>query len=376
MTPSAPVPPRHEPAALLPDFPWDTIAGYKARAAEHPEGLIDLSVGSPVDRVALPIRTALSDASDAGAYPQVIGTPALRAAYTDWLARAHGVNITADQVLPTIGSKELVASLPTQLGFGPGHAIAIPELAYPTYQVGVLLAGCRMVRASPAALLADLTDVLVSMVWLNSPSNPTGAVIPPETLAKLVAWARHRGVIIASDECYLDLGWEVTPTSILDDEICGGDHTGLLALHSLSKRSNLAGYRLGFVAGDRDLIAGLVALRKHAGMMVPTPVQAAGVAALTDDAPALAQRARYGNRRAVLSAALSRAGFTIEESAAGLYLWCTRGERALDSVASLAERGILVAPGTFYGPAGSRHIRAALTATDEQIAAVASRLAL
>lgn len=360
---------------MLPDFPWDTIAGYKARAAEHPDGLIDLSVGSPVDRVPLPIRTALSDASDAAGYPQVIGTPALRAAYTAWLSRAHGVNIAADQVLPTIGSKEFVAALPAQLGFGPGHAIAIPELAYPTYEVGIAMAGCRMVRTTPAALLADLTDVPVSMVWLNSPSNPTGAVIPPEVLAKLVAWARLRGVIIASDECYLDLGWDVTPTSILDDAVCGGDHTGLLALHSLSKRSNLAGYRLGFVSGDRTLISGLVTLRKHLGMMVPTPVQAAGVAALTDDAPVLAQRGRYGNRRAVLSAALSRAGFTIEDSAAGLYLWCTRGEEALESVASLAERGILVAPGTFYGPAGARHIRAALTATDEQIAAVASRLA-
>lgn len=373
VTHSATGAPRRTPVAL-PSFPWDTIAAYKMRAAEHPDGMIDLSVGSPVDRVPLPIRTALGDASDAAGYPQVIGTPALRAAYLDWLSRAHGVTIGADQVLPTIGSKELVSSLPAQLGFGPGQLIAIPELAYPTYEVGILMAGASVVRATPATLLADLVGAPVSMVWVNSPSNPTGAVLPPEVLAKLVAWARQRGVIIASDECYLDLGWDVAPASILDDDICGGDHTGLLALHSLSKRSNMAGYRLGFVAGDRELIAQLVGLRKHLGLIVPSPVQAAGVAALSDDAPVLAQRSRYHGRREVLSAALGRAGFTIDESAAGLYLWCTRGEDALESVAYLAERGILVAPGTFYGPAGARHIRAALTASDEHIAAVAARL--
>lgn len=360
---------------MLPSFPWDTIAAFKERAQAHPDGIINLSVGSPVDRVPTPIRTALADASDSPGYPQVIGTPQLRAAYTDWLARAHGVTVDNACVLPTIGSKELVASLPRQLGFGPGHTIAIPELAYPTYEVGILAAGATVLRATGADVLAGLSAQPVDMVWINSPSNPTGAVMDTGQMARLVTWARQRGIIVASDECYLDLGWETTPPSILDDEICGGDHTGLLAVHSLSKRSNLAGYRLGFVSGDAELIAGLTELRKHLGLIVPGPVQAAGVAALADDAPVLAQRSRYATRRGILAAAMERAGFTIEESAAGLYLWCTRGEAALDSVSWLAERGILVAPGTFYGPAGANFVRAALTASDEAISAVASRLA-
>ncbi|MEO7126334.1 MAG: succinyldiaminopimelate transaminase [Nakamurella sp.] len=366
---------RRSPASVLPSFPWDTIAEYKTRADAHPDGIINLSVGSPVDRVPVAIRSALANASDAPGYPQVVGTPELRAAYTNWLARAHGVSVDEANVLPTIGSKELIASLPTQLGFGPGHTIVIPELAYPTYEVGALLAGATVLRATGADVLAGLSAQTVSMVWVNSPSNPTGAVAPPEQLARLVAWARPRGVIIASDECYLDLGWDATPASILDDDVCGGDHTGLLAVHSLSKRSNLAGYRLGFVSGDPLLVTQLATLRKHLGLIVPTPIQAAGVAALTNDAPVLAQRSRYSARREVLAAAFERAGFSIEESTAGLYLWCTRGESAAESLQWLADRGILVAPGTFYGPAGANHVRAALTAPDEQIAAVAARLA-
>jgi succinyldiaminopimelate transaminase len=386
-------PPAHAtPAETLPSFPWDTIAEYKDLAARHPDGLIDLSVGSPVDRVPVAVRTALADGSDSPGYPQVAGTRELRGAYAAWLARAHGVSVEPANVLPTIGSKELVASLPGQLGLGAGDTVVIPELAYPTYEVGVRMAGATLVRGDAADLVtANLgagnlgagnlgagnlgAKKPVSMIWLNSPSNPTGAVLSSAEMARVVAWARARGVIVASDECYIDLGWDVTPQSILDAEVSGGDHTGLLAVHSLSKRSNLAGYRLGFVSGDPALVARLTALRRHLGLIVPGPVQAAGVAALTDDAPVMAQRSRYAARRDALTAALGRAGFTIEHSAAGLYLWCTRGEAALDSVAYLAARGILVAPGTFYGPAGARYVRVALTATDERVAAVAARLA-
>ncbi len=371
-------PPAHAaPADALPSFPWDTIAEYKDLAAQHPDGLIDLSVGSPVDRVPVAVRTALADGSDSPGYPQVAGTRELRGAYAAWLARAHGVAVDPANVLPTIGSKELVASLPGQLGLGAGDAVVIPELAYPTYEVGVRMAGATLVRGDAADLATAnlVAGKPVSMIWLNSPSNPTGAVLSSAEMARVVAWARARGVIVASDECYIDLGWDVTPQSILDAEVSGGDHTGLLAVHSLSKRSNLAGYRLGFVSGDPALVARLTALRKHLGLIVPGPIQSAGVAALTDDAPVMAQRSRYAARRDALTAALGRAGFTIEHSAAGLYLWCTRGEAALDSVAYLAARGILVAPGTFYGPAGARHVRVALTATDERVAAVAARLA-
>ena len=277
-------------------------------------------------------------------------------------------------MLPTIGSKELVASLPAQLGFGPGSVVVIPELAYPTYEVGALAAGCTVVRADALTAIGPET---VSMLWLNSPSNPTGRVLPVSHLAKVVAWARSRGVVVASDECYIDLGWEAQPVSILHPDISHGDHTGLLAVHSMSKRSNLAGYRAGFVSGDPAIIASLVALRKHLGMIVPTPVQAAAAAALSDDMHVMTQRSRYARRREVLTQAFDAAGFRIGDggdSAAGLYLWASRGESALDSVEWLAERGILVAPGTFYGPSGSRHIRIALTATDERVAAAVSRL--
>ena len=210
------------------------------------------------------------------------------------------------------------------------------------------------------------------LIWVNSPSNPTGRVLPASRLAELVAWARERGAVVASDECYLTLPWTEPPASVLS--VCEGDYSGVLSVHSLSKRSNLAGYRAGFVAGDPALIAELLAVRKHAGMIMPAPVQAAMIAALGDQSHVDAQRARYGARREILLAELTKAGFTIEHSQAGLYLWTTRDEDCWSTVDWFAERGILVAPGTFYGPAGARHVRVALTATDERVAAAALRL--
>ncbi len=180
---------------------------------------------------------------------------------------------------------------------------------------------------------------------------------------------------MASDECYLGLGWEVEPVSVLHPSVCDGDHTGLLALHSLSKTSSLAGYRAGFVAGDPAVVAELLAVRKHAGMMVPTPVQAAMVAAFDDDAHEKEQKERYARRRVALLRAVRDAGFTVDHSDAGLYLWATRGEPCRDTLAWLAQRGILVAPGEFYGPRGAQYVRIALTATDERIDAAVARLA-
>ncbi len=275
-------------------------------------------------------------------------------------------------MLPTIGTKEFVAWLPTLLGLGTSDRVVIPELAYPTYDVGARLAGAQVVVADS---LTAIGPAPVALLWLNSPSNPTGRVLPVEHMAKVVAWARERGTLVVSDECYFELPWTEQPVSVLDPRVCGGDPTGVIALHSLSKRSNLAGYRFGFAAGDPDVIARLLEVRKHAGMMVPGPVQAAAVAALGDDDHVAAQRAVYRARRETLAAALSGAGFRIDESAAGLYLWATRGESCWDSVDWLAKRGILVAPGEFYGAAGSQHVRVALTATDERVAAAGRRLA-
>jgi succinyldiaminopimelate transaminase len=300
-----------------------------------------------------------------------MGTPGLRAAIAGWVSRACGASGTPG-VLPTIGSKELVAWLPTLLGVGPGDIVVIPSVCYPTYEVGVQLAGATVVRSD--SLVALGPDRRVKLVWINSPSNPTGKVLPVEHLRKVVAWARERGAVVASDECYLALGWEAQPVSILDDAVTGGDYTGVLAVHSLSKRSNLAGYRAGFVAGDPALVAELLAVRKHGGMIVPAPVQAAMIAALGDETHVLAQRERYAARRDILRTALVKAGFEITHSEAGLYLWSSRGEECWQTIDWLAERGILAAPGAFYGPSGSRQVRIALTATDERVAAAAARL--
>jgi succinyldiaminopimelate transaminase len=367
------VPARTTLSTALPDFPWDLLEPAKAVASAHAGGLVNLSIGTPVDPVPAVIRDALAAASDAPGYPLTAGTPALRAAMTDWFVRFCGAAPEGLGVLPTIGSKELVAWLPTLLGIGPGDVVVLPTVCYPTYEVGVRLAGAQAVRSDSLTALGP--DSRVRLIWVNSPSNPTGRVLPAAHLRKVVDWARQRGIVVASDECYLSLGWEARPVSVLSGEVCAGDYTGVLAVHSLSKRSNLAGYRAGFVGGDPALIAELLAVRKHAGMIVPQPVQAAMVAALGDESHVSAQRARYAERRTVLRAALTGAGFEISHSEAGLYLWATRGEDCWATVDWLAARGILVAPGSFYGATADRHVRVALTATDERVTAAVQRLA-
>ncbi|MEZ0342376.1 succinyldiaminopimelate transaminase [Mycobacterium sp. pV006] len=359
-------------SAGLPVFPWDTLAEVTATARAHPDGIVDLSVGTPVDPVAPVIRDALAAASAAPGYPTTAGTDALRSSAVAALERRYGITgLTTGAVLPSIGTKELIAWLPTLLGLGAGDAVVVPELAYPTYEVGALLAGAAVVRADSLTQLGPSTPALV---YLNSPSNPTGKVLGVEHLRKVVGWARERGVLVASDECYLGLGWDAAPVSILHPDVCDGDHTGLLALHSLSKTSSLAGYRAGLIAGDPAVVAELLAVRKHAGMMVPYPVQGAMVAAFDDDEHERVQRERYARRRTALREALQGAGFTVDHSEAGLYLWATRGEPCRQTLAWLADRGILVAPGEFYGPRGAQHVRVALTATDERVAAAVQRL--
>jgi succinyldiaminopimelate transaminase len=359
-------------SSQLPDFPWDTLADAGARARAHPDGVVDLSIGTPVDPVPAVIQEALTGAAWIPGYPATHGTPALREAAAEAQRRRHGVTVDPDAVLPTIGSKELVAWLPTLLGAGPGDLVVIPPLGYPTYEVGVRLSGASILRTDSTVAAGPARPALV---WLNSPSNPTGRVLPAEHLRKVVEWGRSCGAVVVSDECYLTLGWESEPVSILHPSVSGGSLDGLLAVHSLSKSSCLAGYRAGYVTGDPSLVSRLLAVRKHAGMIVPHPVQAAITAALSDDTHVAEQKARYAARRAVLRTALEDAGFTIDHSEAGLYLWATRGEDAWATVDWLAARGILVAPGTFYGPTGDKHVRVALTATDERVEAAAKRLA-
>jgi succinyldiaminopimelate transaminase len=365
----------------LPDFPWDSLAPYKERASSVAGGLVDLSVGTPVDPTPEVVQQALRSASDAPGYPQTWGTPALREAVAAWFERRRGVpDLDPDGVLPTIGSKELVAWLPTLLGLGPGDVVGFPGIAYPTYDVGARLAGASPRVVDGLAALGPLTtSTTPKLLWLNSPSNPTGRVLGVEHLAKVVAWARRHGVVVASDECYAELDWrpgssEPTTPSILDPRVTGGSHDGLLAVYSLSKQSNLAGYRAAFVAGDVTLVRQLLEVRKHAGMIVPWPVQQAMRAALADDGHVAEQKTRYAARRTSLRAAVEAFGLEVHHSDAGLYLWATAGDDSWATVGTLAERGILVAPGSFYGEAGRRHVRIALTATDERVAVAVERL--
>ncbi|WP_418277611.1 succinyldiaminopimelate transaminase [Isoptericola jiangsuensis] len=369
-------------------YPWDTLGDVRATAAAHPDGLVDLSVGTPVDPTPQVVRAALAAASDAPGYPLTFGTPALREAVTDWFARRRGVpGLDPDGVMPTIGSKELVGLLPSLLRLGPGDVVVHPETAYPTYDVGARLAGATPLPADDVAAWAGRSDV--RLVWVNSPSNPTGAVADVAHLRSVVDAARQIGAVVVSDECYAELGWDGAAVdaagasavpSILDPRVTGGSTDGLLVTYSLSKQSNVAGYRAAFVAGDPRLVADLVATRKHLGMIVPAPVQAAMVAALGDESHVAEQRERYRRRRDALLGALRSAGLVVEHSEAGLYLWTRTAENTAGPGASrdLARRfarwGILVGPGEFYGTAGSAHVRVALTATDDAISRAVARI--
>jgi succinyldiaminopimelate transaminase len=338
--------------------------------------VVDLSIGTPVDDTPAVLADALADAGNSPGYPAALGTRALRSAAAGWLQRRLGVRLAdplgADpSVIPTVGSKELVALLPTLLGLHGSGTVLIPEVAYPTYEVGAVLAGLAVRRTDVPP--DDATGVV--LVWLNSPGNPHGRVLSDEQLRAWVAWGRAHGVPVVADECYVTLGWDVEPRSLLHPAVAGEDHSGLLAVHSLSKQSNAAGYRAGLLSGDPELVRQVWEVRRHLGLLVPGPVQDAMVAALEDDAHVEEQRARYRARRDRLAAAVRATGARIDHSEAGLYLWVTRDEDCWTTIDRLAGLGIVAAPGTFYGPAGARHVRMALTATDERIDAAVARLA-
>lgn len=412
--------------AQLPDFPWDSLVPVRERAAAHPDGVVDLTIGTPVDSVPSGARAALDAASDAHGYPLTVGTAELRAAVRGWLERRRGVRAEAG-VLPTIGSKEMVALLPSLLGLGSADAVGFPRASYPTYDVGARLAGAKPV---PVDTDADpSTWPAMSMLWLNSPGNPDGHVLGVERLRAILAWARERGVVVASDECYAELAWDVPEApSILDERVCDGDVAGLLCLYSLSKQSNMAGYRAAFLAGDPAMIGPIAEIRKHAGFLMPGPVQAAMTWALGDDAHVAEQRAVYARRREKLLAVLDAAGLVNDPlSVAGLYIWAAakrpggaagdpvggvagdfgadaaggvdtvvddsgadaaggvagsnhdggsvvEAPTGWDIVRACAELGIVVAPGDFYGEAGRDHVRISLTATDSAIDEAVRRL--
>ncbi len=277
------------------------------------------------------------------------------------------LGITGDfDCIPTIGSKEIIAWLPTLLQ---SKLVLYPEIAYPTYLVGAIMADAdhQSVAIDPVQWPA------ADLAWINSPSNPTGQVQSSEQLSAVLDYARRTDTIIASDECYINFpGVATQPHSIF--EVADGNNKNILAVQSLSKRSNLAGYRAAFVVGDSELIARILEIRKHAGMMMPLPVQRAMTVALGDELHVTEQAERYRVRRSLLQSAIESQGFRVDHSDAGLYLWATRGESDWESVRWFAQFGVLATPGHFYGPAGNHHVRLALTATDAEIATAAERI--
>ena len=360
----------------LADYPWDAVVPYRERAAQHPDGLVDLSIGSPVDPTPEIVRRALTEATDAHSYPQTVGTPDLRQAIVDWYARRRQVpDLTVANVLPTIGSKELVALLPTLLGLGEGDVVVHPRIAYPTYEVGARVVGATPLPSDDPAEWPENTK----LIWINTPGNPDGRTWTVDELAAAVDRARELGAVLASDECYAELGWdgpwasEPVP-SVLDPRVTGGSRANLLSVYSLSKQSNLAGYRSAFVAGCSKLIAELLTARKHLGLMPPAPVQHATAVALGDDEHVAAQKELYRARREALLPAVQQAGFRVDGSEAGLYLWVTEGRPAWESMARFAELGILAGPGPFYGEFSPEHVRLSLTASRERVDEAARRL--
>ena len=335
----------------LPEYPWQKLKPYRELAAKHPEGAIDLSVGNPIDPTPQVIQDALDGASNSPGYPTTWGDVSARQAVADWYARRRkSPGFTADQVLLTIGSKEFISWLPIMLGVGPGDAVVQPKLAYTAYEVGAAFAGAEIFVGDEPSEWPSSTK----LIWLNSPGNPNGAVHSVEFLKA------------ALERAYIPC--------MLDPEVTGGDVTNVLSIYSLSKQSNLAGYRAAFAAGDEKLIKGLVNLRMHSGMMVPMPVQKAIAVALGDDEHVAKQKEIYRKRRDVLLPALVAYGFEVQDSEAGLYLWVTKGQNCWDTISELAQLGIVAVPGEFYGEAGKNFVRFSITATDQEVLEAANRL--
>lgn len=370
-----------------PPYPHDRLGDLRAVAAAVPGGMVDCSIGTPVDPMPEIALRALADAAPrATGYPLTIGSLEYREAAAGWVGRRFGVPVPAESVMACIGTKEVVASLPRMLSLrDPSRdTVLYPGVSYPTYAMGAELAGLRAVPVPVnAAWRPDLSAVdpedaaRTLLVWLNDPANPTGVTATPEAMRESVTWARDHGAIVASDECYAEFTYDVSgaPAPPVTALHVGTD--GVLAVHSLSKRSNMAGLRAGFVVGDAALVTYLGEVRKHAGLMVPAPVQAAAAAALTDDEHVDAQRARYAQRRSQLVPTLEAWGLVHDGGPSTFYLWlraASGGEDGWSIAARLAATGVLVAPGSLYGAAGDRHVRLALSITDEQVELTVQRL--
>ena len=361
----------------LPPYPYDRLEPLKALAAAHEGGLVDLSVGTPCDPPSAAVVAALGASGTEAGYPWSIGSPAFREAAAGWLHRRFGVEVPTGDVAACVGTKELVASVPHLLRLREPErdTVLYPAVSYPTYAMGALLAGCRAVPvAVDDGWHVDLSSIdeqdaaRALCLWMNTPVNPTTVV---EDLAGPAEWGRAHGVPVFSDECYVEFTWKGPGHTILEHGL-----DGVVAVHSLSKRSNMAGLRAGFYAGDRDLVHFLSEVRKHAGLMMPGPVQLAASVALEDDAHVKEQRGRYRERLDLMRAAFVEAGIEVAAPEGGFYLWVPApGGDAWSFTERLAkEVGILVSPGEFYGPDGADHVRVAVVQPTARLERAAARL--
>jgi len=377
-----------ETGFVPPPYPHDRLRELRVVADAVPGGIVDCSVGTPVDPMPEVARRALSDAAAAATgYPAAIGAPAYREAAAAWIGRRFGVAVSPDAVLACIGTKELVASLPRVLSLrDPSRdTVLYPGVAYPTYEMGARLAGLRGVPVPlderwhlDLSRISDADAARALVIWVNEPGNPTGASAGTQHLRAVVDWARECGAIVCSDECYAEFTYDEAGSPAAPATVLSAGHDRVLAVHSLSKRSNMAGLRAGFLAGDAALVSYLGEVRKHAGLMTPAPVQAAATAALADDVHVDEQRARYARRRKQAEEAVREWGLVHDGGPSTFYLWLRPAEGGEDGwsiTRRLAEQGLLVAPGVLYGPDGSAHVRLSLTQTDERLALAFERLA-
>ena len=361
-----------------PPYPYDRLDAFKAVAAKHQGGVIDLSVGDPCDPPSAAVIAALSTSNLERGYPPSIGIEPLRAAARNWMQRSFGIDIPLSQIAAAVGSKEFVVTTPQwmKLRTPSRDTVLFPAVSYPSYAMGATLSGCRPVAVPMTASGGiDISKISADdakralMIWMNSPSNPTGALDDMEAVVK---WGRANNIPVFSDECYVEFTWQGKPTTALQ---YGTE--GVIALHSLSKRSNLAGLRVAFYAGDADIVHYLKEVRKHAGLMVPGPAQAAGVVALNDVEGVKVQAQVYRRRLERTAQVLSKwSGRTIDLPAGGFYLWfdATDGWEFAEHLAT--EGGALVSPGDFYGAGGSNNVRVAVVQPDDRIELLAQRLGL
>jgi succinyldiaminopimelate transaminase len=369
-----------------PVYPYERLTAARAKAEGHDGGAVDLSIGTPCDPPPPAALAALAGADQPGpeaplgsarGYPASVGSPAFRHAAAGWLGRRFAVEISPDDLAACVGTKEFVGTLPQWLRLRQPDrdTILYPELAYPTYEMGAILAGCRAVPVKVDAAwrlelptVADEDAERALALWVNSPGNPAGQL---DDLGAAAAWGRALGIPVFSDECYAEFTWQGPPRTILEHGVAG-----VVAVHSLSKRSNLAGVRAGFYAGDPDLVTYLREVRKHVGLMIAGPVQAAAAAAYADDAHVAEQRARYETRLRLGRDILDAAGCQANLPAGGFYLWArVPGGDAWGFTERLAaEGGVLVSPGDIYGPAGAGWVRLAVVQPEDRLRLVLRRL--